>query len=242
METKGEHVIRRMLAIAAAVALPVSVVSVIAVAGGVAGAKTPPPSDPPVTCTISATVTFAAPGISVNGQVGTGVKTTQTSVSSETLGGNGCVGSSSIAPISAKTVKCVKNEPGQPSTNPGCDGVKKTVGWDSWGDFESTGTSSILKSTKKLAFTINGIPYLTKNTSASAVGCSGGEVGFQISGTISSPKNDKGQTDVLTACLGAVTGTDLQGPDFQNNLFAPEPTTVATAQVDPATSSVVIGG
>jgi hypothetical protein len=180
METKGEHVIRRMLAIAAAIALPVSVVSVIGVAGGVAGAKTPPPADPPVTCTISATVTFAAPGISVNGQVGTGVKTTQTSVSSETLGGHGCVGSSSIAPISAKTVKCVKNEPGQPSTNPGCAGVKKTVGWDSWGDFESTGTSSILKSTKKLAFTINGIPYLTKNTSASAVGCSGGEVGFQI--------------------------------------------------------------
>jgi hypothetical protein len=235
--------IRKMLVIAAAIAVPMSAVAVIGVAGGVAGAAAGPP-DPPVTCTIGATVTFAAPGISSNGQVGTGVKSTQTTVSSETLGGAGCVGSSSINPITAKTVKCVKGQPGQPSTNPGCNGVKGTEGWDSWGDFASTGTATILKSTKKLNFTINGIAYQTKNTSASAVSCAGGEFGFQISGTIKAPKNDKGQTDVLTACLGTVTGTSLQGSMpfmFQNQVFAPDPTTVATAQIDPATSSVAIG-
>jgi hypothetical protein len=37
-----------------------------------------------------------------------------------------------------------------------------------------------------------------------------------------------------------VTGTDLLGPDFQNNLFVPEPTTVSSAQIDPATSTVAI--
>jgi hypothetical protein len=245
METWGEkedHMIRRICAVAAAIALPMSALAVIGLTNGVAGAATGPP-DPAVTCTIGATVTFAPPGISTNGQVGTGVKETSTTVSSETLGGAGCTGSSSIAPILSKTVKCVKNQPGQPSTNPGCNGVKGTEGWDSWGDFAATGTASVLKSTKKLSFTINGIPYVTKNTSASNVSCSGGEVGFQISGTIKAPKNDKGQTDVLTACLGVVTGTSLQGSTpymFQNQLFAPEPTTVATAQIDPATSTVAI--
>jgi hypothetical protein len=116
------------------------------------------------------------------------------------------------------------------------------VGWGSWGDYAATGTASILKDVKKLDFTINSIGYETKNTSASDVSCAGGEVGFQINGTVASPKNDKGQTDVLTACLGTVTGTTLLGPDFQDNLFAPEPTTVATAQIDPSTSSVVIAG
>jgi len=231
--------IRKMLVVAAVIAMPMSAAAVIGVTGGVAGAVAGPP-DPPVTCTISSTVTFAAPGISLNGQVGTGVKTTQTTVSSETLGGVGCVGSSSINPIVAKTVKCVKNQPGQPSTNPACNGVSGTEGWDSWGDFAATGTATILKSTKKLNFTINGIPYQTKNTSATSVSCAGGEVGFQISGTIKAPKNDKGQTDVLTACLGTVTGTSLLGPNFQDNLFAPAPTTVASAQIDPATSTVAI--
>jgi hypothetical protein len=234
--------IRKMLVIAAAVAMPMSVIGAIAGTSGVAGAKGAAPPDPGVTCTIGATVTFAPPGLSVNGQVGTGVKTSDTNVSDESLGGAGCVGSTSIAPIVSKTVKCVKNEPGQPSSNPGCDGVKGTEGWGSWGDYADTGTASVLKDVKKLDFTINGIGYETKNTSASDVSCAGGEVGFQISGTVGAPKNDKGQTDVLTACLGAVTGTDLQGPDFQNNLFAPEPTTVATAQIDPSTSSIVIAG
>jgi hypothetical protein len=234
--------IRRICAVAAAIALPMSALAVIGLTGGAAGAATGPP-DPPVTCTIGATVTFAPPGISTNGQVGTGVKTTSTTVSSETLGGAGCTGSSTINPIVTKTVKCVKNQPGQPSTNPGCNGVKGTEGWDSWGDFAATGTASVLKSTKKLNFTINGIPYATKNTAASVHSCAGGEEGFQITGTVKAPKNDKGQTDTLTACLGQVTGTDLQGSTpymFQNQLFAPEPTTVATAQIDPATSSVAI--
>jgi hypothetical protein len=233
--------IRKMLVIAAAVAMPVSVIAAVGGTSGVAGAK-PGPPDPGVTCTIGATVTFATPGLSTNGQVGTGVKTTDTTVSGETLGGAGCVGSSSINPIVSKTVKCVKDEPGQPTSNPGCDGVKGTVGWDSWGDYAATGTASILKDVKKLYFTINNIAYETKNTSAADVGCAGGEVGFQINGTVASPKNDKGQTDVLTACLGTVTGSSLLGPDFQDNLFAPNPTTVATAQIDPSTSSIVIAG
>jgi len=141
----------------------------------------------------------------------------------------------------SKTVKCLKNQPGQPASNPGCNGVKGTEGWDSWGDFAATGTASILKDTKKLNFTINGIGYQTKNTSASAITCTGGETGFQISGTIKAPKNDKGQADVLTACLGTVTGSNLVGPTFGDNVFAPEPTTVATAQIDPAHSSIAIG-
>ncbi len=51
--------IRKMLVIAAAIAMPVSAVAVTAFTSGVAGAKTVVPPDPAVTCSVSGTVTFA---------------------------------------------------------------------------------------------------------------------------------------------------------------------------------------
>ncbi len=51
--------IRKMLVVAAAIAMPVSVV---AVTGGIANAGVKPPPDPAVTCTISATVTLRPSG------------------------------------------------------------------------------------------------------------------------------------------------------------------------------------
>jgi len=57
---------------------------------------------------------------------------------------------------------------------------------------------------------------------------------------VAAPKADKGQSAVLDACLGAVTGTGLNTPaTFSNNVGGPG--TVATATLDPATSTVAIG-
>ena len=105
-------------------------------------------------------------------------------------------------------------------------------------------TTSVQKSLKKLSFTINGIPYVTKGTGASQILagglCGGSEIGFQSVGTVKSPMPDKGQTVTLNLCLGTITGTGLTSSTFlgaandQNG-------TVATAAFDPATSTVHVG-
>ncbi len=115
-------------------------------------------------------------------------------------------------------------------------------GYGSWSNFAASGASTIQKSLKKLSFTINSIAYTSKTTSASEVvgGACGSEVGFQLTGSISGPKQDKGQSATLLACLGTVTGSKLNSPPtFANNIGGPG--TVATAQIDPATSHLHIG-
>ncbi len=231
--------IRKLLVVAAAVAMPVTV---IAVTGVTAGAKTVVPPDPAATCSISATITFAPPGISNNGSVGTS-KTSTTTTSGETFGtvagDPACSGSAPNLAITSKSTKCSKKVAGQPSSNPACE--PGMYGYDSWANFESGGVASVQKSLKKLVFTINGITYSTKTTSAAIDGnCANGEVGFLINGTVKAPKNDKAQTDTLAACLGTVTGPGVVGspPTFTGNLFGPG--TVATAQIDPATSTISV--
>jgi hypothetical protein len=232
--------IRKMLVIAAAIAMPVSV---IAVSGVTAGAASKPPPDPAITCAVTATVTFAAPGISNAGSVSTS-KTSNTTTSGEsfsTKGSDGaCTGSAPDNTITSKSVKCTGVH--TPSSNTACPGKTPTMyGYGSWSNFETEGTSSIQKALKKLSFTINGIAYSTKTTGAADISCAGGEVGFSVTGTVSAPKQDKGQSAVLDACLGAVTGTGLNSPEtFSNNIGGPG--TVATATLDPATSTVEIDG
>jgi hypothetical protein len=230
--------IRKMLVIAAAIAMPVSV---IAISGVTAGAATKPPPDPAITCAVTATVTFASPGISNSGSVSTS-KTSATMTSGESFSTKGSDGScSGTAPnntITTKSVKCAKKGT-QPASNPAC--VPGEYGYGSWSNFETEGTASIQKALKSLSFTINGINYSSKTSSAADIGCAGGEVGFSVTGTISAPKADKGQSAVLDACLGTVTGTGLNSPHtFSNNIEGPG--TVATATLDPATSTVEIDG
>jgi len=110
--------IRKMLVIAAAIAMPVSV---IAVSGVTAGAASKPPPDPAITCAVTATVTFAAPGISNAGSVSTS-KTSNTTTSGEsfsTKGSDGaCTGSAPDNTITSKSVKCTGVH--TPSSNTAC--------------------------------------------------------------------------------------------------------------------------
>jgi hypothetical protein len=229
--------IRKMLVIAAAIAMPVSVV---AVTGGVAGAKkAPTPPDPAVTCSVSATVTFAPPGISQAGSASP-AKTSTTTTSATTFGG-GCTGGGTGNNIVSKSTKCAKKvgQP-EPTSNPGCQVGE--YGYGSWANFTSGGTASIQKALKKLSFTINGIAYATKTTGSSEIinGVCGGDVGFQITGVVSAPKQDKGQSSTLNACLGAITGSGLKPGDNFFNAAVDEQGTVATAAIDPSVSTVHI--
>jgi hypothetical protein len=230
--------IRKMLVVAAAIAMPLSV---IAATGGTAGAKgVKPPPDPAITCAVTATVTFAPPGISNAGSADSS-KTSDTTTSGESFttksGQSACSGTALNNVISSKSVKCAKKGP-QPSSNTACEPGE--YGYGSWANFASGGTSSIQKALKDISFTINGINYESKTSSSAEISCAGGEFGFSVTGSISAPKVDKGQSAVLTACLGAVTGTGLNSPaTFSNNIGGPG--TVATATLDPATSTVAIG-
>ncbi len=233
--------IRKLLVVAAAIAMPISVV---AVTGVTAGAKTVTPPDPAITCSVSAAVNFASPGISTPGSVSTS-KTSTTTTGSETFGtASGhptCTGTASGNTITTKSVKCDKKVAGSPSSNTACE--PGDYGYGSWANFENSGTASIQKALKKLSFTINGIAYQSKTTSAATVvgGACGSEAGFQLNGTIKAPKQDKNQPVVLVACLGASTGTGLTSTsNFALNAFGPG--TVTSSQIDPTTSTIQING
>jgi hypothetical protein len=233
--------IRKLLLVAAAIAMPVSVVAVTGVA---AYAKTPVPPDPAVTCTVSGSVNFAPPGISQNGAVSAS-KTSTTTTSATTFGGAGCSGGSGPNTITSKSTKCDKHTAGQPSSNPAC--TPGNYGYGSWSNFVSGGTTSIQKALKKLNFTIGAIAYQTKTTGASEIlpgasnPCGSNEVGFQIVGTVKAPKNDKGQTSTLNACLGAITGTGLNPGDNFLAAAVDQIGTVQTAQIDPTFSTASVG-
>jgi hypothetical protein len=228
--------IRKLLLVAAAIAMPMGAVAVTGIAtAGVAGAAT--------TCTVSATVTFAAPGISKPGSV-TAAKSSTTTTSATTFGG-GCTGGSGPNNITSKNTKCDKHTAGQPASNPAC--TPGNYGYGSWSNFTTGGTTSIQKSLKKFTFTLNGTTFKTKTTSASIIlpgasnPCGTNEVGFQIVGTVTSPKADKGQASTLNACLGAITGTGLNPGDNFLAAAVDQIGTVATAQIDPAFSTVHVG-
>jgi len=231
--------IRKSLVVAAAIAMPLSVTAVT----GVTSAAAAGPADPPVTCSVSSSVIFAPPGISNAGSVGAAKKSFST-ISAPTFGG-GCTGSGPANTIQFPNVHCVG--PGLPASNPACHTVYSGTldGYDSWANFESSRmTTSVQKSLKKLSFTINGIPYVTKGTGASQILagglCGGSEIGFQNVGTVKSPKPDKGQTVTLNLCFGTITGTGLTSSTFLGAATDLNGT-VATAAIDPATSTVHIG-
>jgi len=224
--------IRKLLVIAAAIAMPVSAVTVIG-GSSIAGAGTPLPPDPAVNCAVSSTVTFAPPGISVNGVVTTSKTSTTTTSGTSVVGP--CTGTGGPPlNITSKNLKCGKVAD---TPVPGC--VKGSTYFNSWSGFIAQGTTAVAKDTKKLTINVNGITYSIKGTGATVAATCGSEVGYTITGAVKAPKNDKGQTVNLTACLGAVTGTGLSSyTNFVLNLNGPG--VLATAQIDPATSTLSI--
>lgn len=206
---------RKILMGILAIALPIGTVAAVQTT---ASAKTGPP-DGAVHCTASGSVTFQSPGLSKNGTVSSTLKTSVTTAASSF---GGCGGTAPLSVnISSKNTKC--KGPNNPAGTP-CE-AKHTYTYDSEASFATTGTSSILKSLKKLSFTVEGRLYSTKSTAAAAITCSDvtsppagdpTEVGFKITGTVKGPKNDKGQTTTLIACLGTDHGPGTSGSFFDD--------------------------
>ncbi len=241
--------IRKLLLVAAAIAMPAS-------AGAVAlvGTASPAGAVTTITCGVTGIVHFAAPGLSKSGAV-----TTATTESTTTTGGvlNGAAcGSTHAGTLANQTIKSATTActgTGLPASNPACVTGKR--GYDSWANYVSGGTSSILTSIPNISFKVGATTYTAHNTAAAALlpnaaGCgtgttapNGKEVGFKITGTITTAGVYHNAVSTLRVCLGKVTGTHLittapaTVPTFDANL-GKTGNLVTSSTIDVAHSSV----
>ena len=239
--------IRKLLVVAAAAAIPMSAVAVGAVGSGVAGAGTPASSNP-ITCALAGHVAFASPGLSHFGSA-TPNKTSTTATSGAAFTGAACgangtnVGNVS-SPFADKsiviknTTKCSKTIPNNPI--PGC--VKGDYVTDQASGLTTSGPS-LKKAIKKGTFVLNGISLPFKTSVAGAyTGCGGAEQGFQITGTVKN-KAFAYTTFALTICLGDDSGTGTTN-NFANDivtaLASTSGPTITSAEIDPAYSSLAV--
>ncbi len=165
----------------------------------------------------SSTVSFATPGISKSGAVTTlATESTKTGITTLSKGTTAsCTGSSPALTIPTATVACTGA--GLPATNPACVSGKR--GYDSWSNYITSGTSSILAAIPTLTFKVGTVTYTSKTSAAAAYACPkksptvGSELGFKISGKVT--KQSTGITYInaptmFEVCLGLVTGTGLK--------------------------------
>lgn len=216
--------IRKLLMVAAATAMPLGAIAV-GVGGGVASAKAPTPLTP-ITCTASGTVTFAAPGISHLGSVSqskTSAVTTTATTFSACTGGvpiNPTSGSSPANVITSKNTKCPKNPPYSPPT---C--IKPAYLYGTASSFAQTGPAALQKALKKLNITLGSLSFKGKTTGAAAInpgGVCGPDTGFALTGTLKSTPKSTLSGFTLNACLGADTGTSLAsgGTNFYTDIVS----------------------
>jgi hypothetical protein len=216
--------IRKLLVVAAAVAIPASALAAVATVGtsGVAGAlpmKTKTYTT--MSCAISGSVTFAKPGLSYNGSLSKASTSKAKSAATET--GTGCGKISATDPTG--TTNVTKNTITSASTDcntatpplPGaCSGetLTKFYAYDTASSLASSGVSSIVTSLGptgiKAVDNNNGVVGDVTEGGTSAVdpgGACGSNVGFQLSGNT----NISGLTYDLLLCITGDTGTT--GPD-----------------------------
>jgi hypothetical protein len=244
--------IRKLLMVAAAAAVPMSAVAAAgAVGSGVAAAKAPVPVVSNASCALGGTVNFSTnpgiAGISLEGTATTNKTSTTTSSTSE----SGCTGGtlssgSGTLDIVTKNTKCTA-----PYTSPPGCAKGKDIGEAGTGLASAGTTKSIEKAVKKLPITLvqgsNTFTLKSKVTSvttyedASSGPCAN-EVGFGIAGTFkTSPKSTGDTSIVLTVCLGQdsdVTGPSPSTDNFFSDLTAGD--TIGIADIDPASSSIAL--
>ena len=249
--------IRKLLLVAAAIAIPASA-GAVAIVGtaGVAGAV-----GPTINCHVAGTVTFAAPGLTHNGHVTTATTST-TAVSTETYskGTTACTGTGPALAIKAANVKCSTS--GATTTYPACTGHPTEYGYGSFDSYAKTGVTTIRADVKTVHFTINGTAYPSVTCSTSSCvaihSCPtshtyGSEAGFEIKGNISTAGTYHGAATTVIVCLGSAVGTHLltqtgaTKPGFVWNLeqglgttTADKAITVTKSTFDPLESSLNI--
>ena len=245
--------IRKMLVIAAAVAMPASAIAAVTTvsASGVAGAAAKVYASQ--TCAVTGTVTFAAPGLSNTGSLGK--KANVTSTSAVTATGTGCgpgvSGSVGVkSKISTAATDCrIPAVP--PAVLPGACALYNTskataktpFAYSNASNLATAGVSSIVASlsAKGLKLDDNG----NKVTGAVTVGGTssvlpGGACGSTVGFSLAGATNITGLSYALTLCLVGDTGTNTTGAFFTDYLAAAGgDTTITIASALVSSSSLV---
>jgi len=207
--------IRKMLVIAAAVAMPATAMAAVTTVGasGVAGAAAKVYTS--TSCAVTGTVTFAAPGLSHDGSLGK--KATVSSTSAVTPGtivsGTGGCGTTTVkSKITTAATDCLTAPAPLPAVCASAT-TKLHYAYSNASNLASAGVSSIVASLSKgLKIADNGnkvVGTVTLAGTTSVVGgaCGAGNIGFQIAGST----NVTGLSYTLLLCLVGDTGPGTSG-------------------------------
>lgn len=260
--------IRKLLVVAAAIAMPVSALTALSavVGSGVAGARAPTVTA--ISCTTGGTITFATGGLSVDGN-GTSNKT-DTTTAAVTSTGTGCNTPNPVN-ITAKATKCKAGVTPQTATVSGIPATapftvppapvcvpnskNKYPGNElyyglAW-NYATGGSSTIATALKHgIGYDDSGFPLTLLVTAAGTTtinpggACGAHDAGFQVTGGIK--KDTTGAVYTLRLCLSTDSGTNVAGTfvsDLANMVFGPNThltTDVVSATVDTSTSTFTI--
>jgi hypothetical protein len=214
--------LRKMLLIASAVAIPLGATAVTSVVQtGTAGATALA-----ITCKVTTgTETFAPPGISQNGsfEAASTSTTTSTTIKYKCSPPTGSIGTTKPISITTPSTQCTGTD--TPVT--GCTAGQ--YNYDSVADFASGG-STLWSAVGTLTVKIGTTSYkATLNASSFAITCASGEAGFNLKGKLTAPAAHAGEAMKSTVCLGSDTGPGTTGM-FANDIGKPG-VTIATAAI-----------
>jgi len=240
-------VFRKLMALAILGSVPVIGVGVAQVATtGIAGAAT-------TNCTgtgTGQTVTFSQASPPVPGLTAQGTATVSNKVKIKTNSGTiSCVkgikppkaGTVGALTIKSKSTLTCGNAASMGDTDPPSPCTPSTdFIVDSAFGFASTATT-LWKEIPSESFTVGATSYVGVFTSSNTGTCPGSEVGFLLTGHLTSPAIDNGKALNINACLNGDTGpnttnsfgTDIGAEIGQNNTI-----TIVTAQLDPASTTL----
>jgi hypothetical protein len=235
--------IRKMLVIAAAVAMPaVAVAGATAISGaGIASAKASPPVA--VTCSISGSLTFAKPGLTPNGTLTN--KTVEDTKTAITPGGAAACGTKAIKnKIATATTPCTDPSPAPICTTAPAKTLAKDPNYfGSLGSLLSAPSSILTSLAAGVKTTDNGTKITLVPTAVGTIlpgaACGATEVGFNLSGTVSGGAPAVSSFN-MNVCLGGDTGTATTNHFFADYTGGNPALVLATATLDPATSSVAL--
>jgi hypothetical protein len=237
---------RKLLMVAAAIAMPLGTVAVASVSSSVASSGVAGATVLSLSCKLPAsTVTFQAPnGISDNGATTTSAKSkTKTAAGALNCGGSG-TGAIPAQTIKSKNTLCV----GTNNPIPGCTPTLYTYG--SGGGFSGSATT-IWQSLPTITFTVTTHSYTITNTSSNSIApisggkCGASESGFKIVGHISAPATYAGNATQLIACLTTDTGPNTTGnftTDIANVIGGTDSPAmnIDTSALDPVLSKIKV--
>jgi len=206
--------IRKLLLVAAAIAMPASAgaVTLVATAPTAGAAAT-------INCHVAGTVSFATPGLTHNGKaVTTTSSTTNVSTETYTKGTTACAGTGPALAIKSTNTKC--NAKNETTVVPACVGHPTDYGYGSFDSYAASGATTLQADVKTLTFTVNKVKYTsttsTTKGSVAEVGCPtsktyGTEAGFEIKGKITAPTSSsyKNAATTVIVCLGSAEGSHL---------------------------------